>query len=253
MKKTLVALLLASTVVSAPSFAQDTTTTQAPAASSTTPSPAAGAAAPAAGAAGSASTDMSTGTMGSGQPVSAFIANDRPDVFQFSELEGQTVYDPQGNSLGQISDVLMSRDGQLAAVLVGVGGFLGIGQKDVAVSVNQLDFDATPPADMAANTGAGGTGTTTGTMGTGATGTTGAAAPSAGTDMDTTASTDATSGGTGANEAPQRIVLNTTREQLENAPAWDDGSTAAGSNAGTSATAPATTGAGAGSSMAPAQ
>jgi len=49
----------------------------------------------------------------------------------------QDVYDPNNNKIGQISDVLVSRDGHVNALIVGVGGFLGMGQKDVAV-----EFDA---------------------------------------------------------------------------------------------------------------
>jgi sporulation protein YlmC with PRC-barrel domain len=45
----------------------------------------------------------------------------------------QNVYDPQDNKIGEIMDVLVDRDGKLTALIVGVGGFLGAGEKDVAV------------------------------------------------------------------------------------------------------------------------
>jgi sporulation protein YlmC with PRC-barrel domain len=45
----------------------------------------------------------------------------------------QNVYDPSDAKIGEISDVLMSKDGRVDAFIVSVGGFLGIGQKDVAV------------------------------------------------------------------------------------------------------------------------
>lgn len=45
----------------------------------------------------------------------------------------QNVYDPSDNKIGQISDVLVDRDGHVSAVIVSVGGFLGVGEKDVAV------------------------------------------------------------------------------------------------------------------------
>jgi len=50
----------------------------------------------------------------------------------------QNVYDPQNNKIGEIMDVLVGRDGQVNAAIVGVGGFLGAGEKDVAVSFNSI-------------------------------------------------------------------------------------------------------------------
>ena len=45
----------------------------------------------------------------------------------------QSVYDPSNNKIGEIMDVLVSPDGHATALIVGVGGFLGAGEKDVAV------------------------------------------------------------------------------------------------------------------------
>jgi sporulation protein YlmC with PRC-barrel domain len=45
----------------------------------------------------------------------------------------QNVYDPGDNKIGEIMDVLIDRDGKATALIVGVGGFLGMGEKDVAV------------------------------------------------------------------------------------------------------------------------
>lgn len=45
----------------------------------------------------------------------------------------QSVYDPSNNKIGEITDVLLSPDGKVNALIVGVGGFLGIGEKDVAL------------------------------------------------------------------------------------------------------------------------
>jgi sporulation protein YlmC with PRC-barrel domain len=46
----------------------------------------------------------------------------------------QSVYDPSNKKIGEIQDVLLSPDGKVNALIVGVGGFLGIGEKDVAVA-----------------------------------------------------------------------------------------------------------------------
>jgi len=45
----------------------------------------------------------------------------------------QNVYDPSDAKIGEISDVLVSKDGKIGAFIVAVGGFLGVGEKDVAV------------------------------------------------------------------------------------------------------------------------
>jgi len=45
----------------------------------------------------------------------------------------QNVYDPHDSKIGEIMDVLADREGKATALIVGVGGFLGMGEKDVAV------------------------------------------------------------------------------------------------------------------------
>jgi hypothetical protein len=45
----------------------------------------------------------------------------------------QSVYDPKENKIGEIDDVLVDREGRITALVIGVGGFLGVGVKDVAV------------------------------------------------------------------------------------------------------------------------
>ena len=52
----------------------------------------------------------------------------------------QSVYDPGDNKIGEIMDVLVDRQGKAHALIVGVGGFLGIGEKDVAVAFNAVQF-----------------------------------------------------------------------------------------------------------------
>jgi sporulation protein YlmC with PRC-barrel domain len=50
----------------------------------------------------------------------------------------QDVYDPSNNKIGQVSDVLVAPDGQINALIIGVGGFLGAGEKDVAVNFHAV-------------------------------------------------------------------------------------------------------------------
>jgi len=50
----------------------------------------------------------------------------------------QTVYDPSDSKIGEIMDVLVTPDGKISGLIVGVGGFLGAGEKDVAVPFNAV-------------------------------------------------------------------------------------------------------------------
>jgi sporulation protein YlmC with PRC-barrel domain len=45
----------------------------------------------------------------------------------------QSIYDPKENKVGDVDDVLVDKTGKITALMVGVGGFLGAGEKDVAV------------------------------------------------------------------------------------------------------------------------
>jgi len=60
-----------------------------------------------------------------------------------SRLIGQPVYSTAGDDaeeIGSINDLVFSENGQIEAVVIGVGGFLGIGEKNVAVDFDSLEF-----------------------------------------------------------------------------------------------------------------
>lgn len=60
-----------------------------------------------------------------------------------SNLIGESVYNGNGETaekVGDVRDVLMSSDGKAQAVVIGVGGFLGVGEKDVAVEFGRLSW-----------------------------------------------------------------------------------------------------------------
>jgi hypothetical protein len=50
----------------------------------------------------------------------------------------QNVYDRSDNKIGQVTDFLIDKDGRITTVIIGVGGFLGIGEKDVAAPFTAL-------------------------------------------------------------------------------------------------------------------
>ena len=55
-------------------------------------------------------------------------------------LVGTTVYGANDENIGEIGDIVLTQDGKVDAVLVDVGGFLGIGEKRVAVGMDKLQF-----------------------------------------------------------------------------------------------------------------
>jgi sporulation protein YlmC with PRC-barrel domain len=56
------------------------------------------------------------------------------------ELVGTTVYGAEDANVGEIGDVVLNTDGKIDAVIIDVGGFLGIGEKEVAVGIDNLAF-----------------------------------------------------------------------------------------------------------------
>ncbi len=67
----------------------------------------------------------------------------RPQTqFRASKLIGTRVTGANNESIGEINDVLMDQSGRAHAVIIGVGGFLGIGEKDVAIPMTAIQFSA---------------------------------------------------------------------------------------------------------------
>ena len=55
------------------------------------------------------------------------------DSWTITNYYKQNVYDKGQSTVGKIDDVLMDKSGKITALIVGVGGFLGAGEKDVAL------------------------------------------------------------------------------------------------------------------------
>ena len=55
-----------------------------------------------------------------------------------SKLIGTNVKNDAGESIGEINEVVLDKAGKVAAVVIGVGGFLGIGEREVAVNFGSL-------------------------------------------------------------------------------------------------------------------
>ena len=112
MQKFLAAALLSAAVLSAPAYAQS-------------PQPA-DRAAPAA-------------TTTSSQEKMALKGN-----WRASKLMGLDVYNEGNEKLGEINELILDKSGKVAAVIIGVGGFLGMGEHDIAVSMDKLKFVEEP-------------------------------------------------------------------------------------------------------------
>jgi sporulation protein YlmC with PRC-barrel domain len=70
-----------------------------------------------------------------GSPVSAAetMSSLPQDSWTVTNYYKQDVYDKGQNTVGKIDDVLIDKSGKITTLMVGVGGFLGIGEKDIAL------------------------------------------------------------------------------------------------------------------------
>jgi len=63
------------------------------------------------------------------------------DQIRASKMIGSAVYDVQNRKIGKVHDLVLDRSGQIAAVVVDVGSFLGMGGKNVAVKPSDIKTD----------------------------------------------------------------------------------------------------------------
>ncbi|WP_279479995.1 PRC-barrel domain-containing protein [Aureimonas sp. SK2] len=193
----------------------------------------------------------STATGVSGEYV-ATLANDQ---FLTGDIVGDNVYSgpaDDADNIGNINDLVIASNGQVEAFVVGVGGFLGIGEKNVGVPFDNISMNATPDGEpravlaaskeqltnapafegrddqMAANT----TATGAGTMGAAGTTATGMAAGTAGMAAGTAAGTTDMAATTAAPAAGGMAATNneTTASTTGTAPAANVGTPVTGAD-----------------------
>lgn len=63
-----------------------------------------------------------------------------PDQIRAENLTGTSVYGANEEDIGEIGDVVLTPEGEVDAVIVDVGGFLGLGEKEVAIGMDNLAF-----------------------------------------------------------------------------------------------------------------
>jgi sporulation protein YlmC with PRC-barrel domain len=207
-----------------------------------------------------AQTSSSSSSASSGAAAShsgQFINHMNPDQWRASKLVGVNIYGQNNEKIGDVNEVLIDRKGNADAIVVGVGGFLGMGEKDVALPFSAVEwkYDRNDLSTASTNRPA-----TTGTT---------AANPPASGSMATNppaAGAPATTGTTAANRPatadrsnmdrgyPDHGIVKFSKDELKNAPTFrysmtDDTSRA---NAPARTTAPAATAPAAPATTAPA-
>lgn len=223
MKSTLTASALALALAAAPAIAQ---TSPAP---STVPAQTM----PAQPGAGASS------TMPSAKGSSRFFTAMDADQWRASKFSGVDIYGVDNVKIGDVDDIILDRQGNAEAVVIGVGGFLGMGEKQVALPFDQIEWmvgERMPSSAMAPAIRTDGTSSTAARPTTGAPGTAAGSgtfpAPAGTASTDVTAST--VRAGTRV-DYPSYGLLRLTKQDLENAPTYRYGE-----QLGPSGTAPAT-------------
>lgn len=140
MIRTLLTTTAITMLLSAGAMAQTTPAPTTPPAAETPMAPAAAPAAPAAGAVESGAAEE-TDINEPWDMAAGYVAADTDNLG--TRLIDQPVYSTAGDDaeeIGNITDIVFDESGQITAVVIGVGGFLGIGEKAVAVDFQSLEF-----------------------------------------------------------------------------------------------------------------
>jgi hypothetical protein len=81
-----------------------------------------------------------TGDARPGKSKVNYLTRQAPTDWTAEALIGRTVENGNGDNLGEINNVVINENGNVVAVVIGVGGLLGIGEKDVGVPFDVLEF-----------------------------------------------------------------------------------------------------------------
>ena len=127
------------------------------------------------------------------QAVSAQTASSA-GLWQGSKLIGTNVYNDQNEKIGSIKELMVEKNGNIDSAVIGVGGFLGVGERDVAVKFSDLKWSNEPVKSSGGTTGAGNTSSTS------------------------TASTNSSSG---PRTYPDHAIYNASKDQLNAMPQFD--------------------------------
>ena len=68
-------------------------------------------------------------------------------VLTADDVTGATIYGPNDEEIGDIGNLVLDPNGQLEAAIVEVGGFLGMGERQVAIPIDQLSIQRQSDGD----------------------------------------------------------------------------------------------------------
>src|ERR1700720_2568869 len=91
-----------------------------------------------------AQTPAATGDRANMAPATASDSALKGSTWRTSKVVGLSVYNDSNEKLGSINDLLMDKSGNIKAVVLGVGGFLGMGEHLVAVPLDKVKFSSEP-------------------------------------------------------------------------------------------------------------
>ena len=114
-------------------------------------------------------------------------------LWQGSKLIGLNVYNDQNEKIGDIKQLMVNKSGNIDLVVIGVGGFLGVGERDVAVKFADLKWSNEPARS----------------------------ASSSNTNRPATSGAANTSSSSGPRTYPDHAVFNATKDKLQSMPQFD--------------------------------
>lgn len=82
----------------------------------------------------------SSASSSSASSGSTTIASQKPDQLLASKFKGTDVLGANNEKIGDVSDILFSKDGKIEAYIISVGGFLGVGAKEVALAPSAIQL-----------------------------------------------------------------------------------------------------------------
>jgi BRCT domain type II-containing protein len=115
-------------------------------------------------------------------------------LWQGSKLVGVNVYNDKNEKIGDIKQLMVDKEGKIESIVIGVGGFLGMGERDVAVKFSELKWSDQPVSSASSSSPSSSKSSTTGS---------------------------ASSTSSGAKTYPDHAVYNATKDQLKAMPQFD--------------------------------
>ena len=129
-----------------------------------------------------------------------FLTQEKAGQWRASKLKGLNVYNNNNEKIGDIDELLVDSTGKIQAVVIGVGGFLGMGEHEVAVPFDQVKFTSESRREAKADAN------------------NKEVNNKSAADTTATTKTSTTSNTTADRAVPDHAVYNATKDQLKSAP-----------------------------------